>query len=190
MWTTLSSDTHESLFFKTLRDAFGVSDKFKDRFSHFVSTGPMYIDRGCTLVLDSTATALAGLPTTTQDTAKDSDNDKGLSSSRVRQHRRTVTKWAGTSISAADNPSQVVTAIADAMVALNETFVKCKILHGNLSDRAIQLQETVDGIRGVLADFDNAFYSSCSPDATKADAPEMILFQSIRVLERLVGPEV
>ncbi|KAJ2860189.1 hypothetical protein GGH94_005673 [Coemansia aciculifera] len=150
MWTTLSSDTHESLFLKTLRDAFGVSDKFKDKFAHFVSTGPVYIDRGCTLVLDSTATALAGLPTTTQDTAKDSDNDKGSSSSCVRQHRRTVLRWAGNMISAAANPSQVVIAIADAMVALNAAYVKCKLLHGNLSDRAIQLQETADGIRGRL----------------------------------------
>ncbi|KAJ2427575.1 hypothetical protein GGF41_001642, partial [Coemansia sp. RSA 2531] len=87
-------------------------------------------------------------------------------------------------ISAADNPSQVVIAIADAMVALNAAFVKCKILHGNLSDRAIQFQRTADGIRGVLAEFDYASYAGGSPDATRAEAPELMLFRSIRSLGR------
>ncbi|KAJ2061370.1 hypothetical protein GGI17_003136 [Coemansia sp. S146] len=202
VWTTLSNgssgDTRESSFLKTLRDAFGGTDTSKGSFSHFVSAGPVYVNRGGKLVVDSTTTALAGLPSITQDAAKDSGNTRASSRSKVqspsssndRQHRCTVSRWAGNMISAAANPSQVVIAIADAMVALNAAYVKCKILHGNLSDRAIQLQETADGIRGVLADFDNAFYYGASPDATKADAPEMMLFQSIRALERLVGPEV
>ncbi|KAJ2040219.1 hypothetical protein GGH13_000057 [Coemansia sp. S155-1] len=92
-------------------------------------------------------------------------------------------------ISAADNLSQVIIAIADAMVALNAAFVKCKILHGNLSDQAIQFQKTADGVRGVLAEFDYAFYSGASPDATRAEAPELMLFWSIRSLERLAEPE-
>ncbi|KAJ2059862.1 hypothetical protein GGI17_004135 [Coemansia sp. S146] len=194
VWTTLSSgsagDTRESSFLKALQDVFGGSDTSKGSFSHFVSTGPVYVNRGGTLVVDSTTTALAGLPSTTQNAAKDSGDTKGLSSSNVHQHRRTVSRWAGNMISAAANPSQVVIAIADAMVALNAAYVKCKILHGNLSDRAIQFQKIADGVKGVLADFDYASYAGASPYSTKADAPEMMLFQFIRALERLAGPEV
>ncbi|KAJ2346151.1 hypothetical protein GGH92_003735 [Coemansia sp. RSA 2673] len=194
VWTTTSSgsagDTREISFLKALRDAFGGTDKFKDSFSHFVSTGPVYVNREGKPVLDSTATAFAGLPSTAQGETKDSCNDQGSStsriqgsstsrfqsssSSRVRQHRRTVLRWPGNMISAADNPSQVVIAIADAMVALNAAFVKCKILHGNLSDQAIQFQKT----------FDYASYAGGSPDATRAEAPELMLFRSIRGLER------
>ncbi|KAJ2460507.1 hypothetical protein GGI03_005263, partial [Coemansia sp. RSA 2337] len=135
VWTTTSSgsagDTREISFLKALRDAFGGTDKFKDSFSHFVSTGPVYVNREGKPVLDSTATAFAGLPSTAQGETKDSCNDQGSStsriqgsstsrfqsssSSRVRQHRRTVLRWPGNMISAADNPSQVVIAIADAM---------------------------------------------------------------------------
>ncbi|KAJ2037961.1 hypothetical protein H4S03_002636 [Coemansia sp. S3946] len=166
VWTTTSSgsagDTREISFLKALRDAFGGTDKFKDSFSHFVSTGPVYVNREGKPVLDSTATAFAGLPSTAQGETKDSCNDQGSStsriqgsstsrfqsssSSRVRQHRRTVLRWPGNMISAADNPSQVVIAIADAMVALNAAFV--------------------------------------NPDATRAEAPELMLFRSIRGLER------
>ncbi|KAJ2887208.1 hypothetical protein H4R27_000004 [Coemansia aciculifera] len=194
VWTTSSSgsagDTREGSFLKTLQDAFGGTDTSKGSFSHFVNTGPVYVNRGGTLVVDSTATALAGLPSTAQNAAKDSGDVQDSSCSNDRQHRRTVSLWAGNMISAAANPSQVVIAIADAMVALDAAYAKCKILHGNLSDRAIQFQKTADGIRGVLADFDYVSYSSDSADATKADVPELMLFQSIRALERLVGPEV
>ncbi|KAJ2749264.1 hypothetical protein GGI19_005746, partial [Coemansia pectinata] len=190
MWTTSSSDTHESSFLKTLRDAFGGTDTSKGSFSHFISTGPVYVNRGGTLVVDSTATALAGLPSITRDTAKDSGNTRVSPRSKVQspsisndhQHRRTVSPWAGNMISAAANPSQVVIAIADAMVALNAAYAKCKILHGNLSDRAIQFQKTADGIRGVLADFDYVSYAGSSSDGV--EAPELMLFQSIRSLGR------
>ncbi|KAJ2106370.1 hypothetical protein IW146_007812 [Coemansia sp. RSA 922] len=195
-WTTLSSgsagDTREISFLKALRDAFGGTDKLKDGFSDFVSTGPVYVNRGGKPVLDSTATAFVGLLSTAQGETKDSSDNQGSSSSRiqgsssnrVRQHRRTVSRWPGNMISAADNPSQVIIAIADAMVALNAAFVKCRILHGNLSDRAIQFQRTADGVRGVLADFDYASYAGVSPDATRAEAPEPMLFRSIRSLGR------
>ncbi|KAJ2110429.1 hypothetical protein GGI16_000300 [Coemansia sp. S142-1] len=193
VWTTSSSDSagdaREISFLRALRDAFGGTDKLKDSFSHFVSTGPVYVNRGGKPVLDSTATAFAGLPSTAQGETKDSGDNQGLSSSRVRQHRRTVSRWPGNMISAADNPSQVIIAIADAMVALNAAFVKCRILHGNLSNRAIQFQRMADGIRGVLAEFDYASYSGGSPNATRAEAPELMLFQPIRRLERLVEPE-
>ncbi|KAJ2084789.1 hypothetical protein GGI09_007107 [Coemansia sp. S100] len=163
MWSTLSSDTvddtHESSFLNVLHAEFGQSSEFGSSFSQFVNTGPVYINRGDTVVVDSTATAFAGLPDISQ----------------IRQHGRTMTKWAGKMISAADNPSQVVIAIADAM---------CKILHGNLSDRAIQFQETTDGIKGTLGEFD---YASYSGDGT-GKVPEILLFQSIRNLERLVEP--
>ncbi|KAJ2037967.1 hypothetical protein H4S04_008454, partial [Coemansia sp. S16] len=172
MWSTLSSDTvddaREVSFLNVLHAEFGQSSEFGGSFSQFVSTGPVYINRGDTVVVDSTATAFAGLPDISQ----------------IRQHGRTMTKWAGKMISAADNPSQVVIAIADAMVALNEAYEKCKILHGNLSDRAIQFQETTDGIKGTLGEFD---YASYSGDGT-GKVPEILLFQSIRNLERLVEP--
>ncbi|KAJ2019107.1 hypothetical protein GGI14_001823 [Coemansia sp. S680] len=172
MWSTSSSDTvddtHKSSFLNVLHAEFGQSSEFGGSFSQFVSTGPVYITRGDTVVVDSTDTAFVGLPDTSQ----------------IRQHGCTVTKWAGKMISAADNPSQVVIAIADAMVALNEAYEKCKILHGNLSDRAIQFQEMADGIKGVLGEFD---YASYSGDGT-GKVPEILLFQSIRNLERLVEP--
>ncbi|KAJ2870223.1 hypothetical protein GGH93_005733, partial [Coemansia aciculifera] len=202
MWTISNSDSasyaYESWFINELHAEFDQSSEFSGRFPQIIGTGPVYINRGGMLVLDSTVTAFAGLPTTTQDATENSSKPRGLSKSKIqspsssndRQHMRTVLQWTGNIISAAANLSQVVIAISDAMVALNEAFVKCKILHGNLSDRAIQFQKTADGIREVLADFDYASYSGASPDATKADAPEMMLFQSIRALERLVGPEV
>ncbi|KAJ2353546.1 hypothetical protein GGH92_000589, partial [Coemansia sp. RSA 2673] len=133
---------------------FGRTGKFKDSFSHFVSTGPVYIKQGGKPVLDLTTSVFAGLPSTAQGKIKDSSDNQGsssshvqgsssnyvqgLSTSRVCQHRHTVLQWPGNMISAADNLSQVIIVIADAMVALNAAYTKCKILHGNLSDRAIQ----------------------------------------------------
>ncbi|KAJ2076767.1 hypothetical protein GGI16_008289 [Coemansia sp. S142-1] len=93
--------------------------------------------------------------------------------------KRTVTKWAGNMISEADNQSQVVVAVADAMAALNAAYEKCKILHGNISNQAILLQQTVDGIKGVLAEFDYASYAGADAD----ESPELMLFQSIRGLD-------
>ncbi|KAJ2064598.1 hypothetical protein GGI17_000925 [Coemansia sp. S146] len=176
LWTTSSNgsadNTHESSFLTVLRNVLDSS-------TEFIDIGEAHSSRTLLPVF-------AGLPSIAQATAKDSGD--------VRQHRRTVTTWAGNMISAADNPSQVVVAIADAMTALNAAYAKCKLFHGDISNRAIQFQETADGIKGVLAGFDYAFYSGGSADATKADAgddaPEMMLFQSIRALERLVEPEV
>ncbi|KAJ2690821.1 hypothetical protein IWW39_000481 [Coemansia spiralis] len=109
-----------------------------------------------------TTTAFVGLPSVSQ----------------ARQHRRTVTKLEGSLTSEADNGNQVVIAIADAMAALHAPHAKCKILHGNISDRAILLQKAADGIKGVLADFD---YVSIDGDSV-AEAPELKLFQSIHSL--------
>ncbi|KAJ2880078.1 hypothetical protein H4R27_004940, partial [Coemansia aciculifera] len=99
----------------------------------------------------------------------------------VRQNRRTVLQWAGNSISAADNSSQVVIAIADAMTALNAAYVKCKILHGNISDRAILFRETAARVKGVLAEFDYASYGD--DRAGEFEMPEFPEFQSILSIE-------
>ncbi|KAJ2812771.1 hypothetical protein H4S07_001170 [Coemansia furcata] len=167
VWTTSGSnsagDTRESSFLDVLHAEFGKSSEFGGRFSRLVRTGPVHICHGDTFVADSTATAFAGLPNVSQ----------------VRQHRRTMALWAGKMISAADNPSQVVVAVADAMAALNAAYVKGKILHGNISDRAILIQQTADGVKGVLADFD---YASYAGDST-VETLELMIFQSIRSLE-------
>ncbi|KAJ1909782.1 hypothetical protein LPJ71_003406 [Coemansia sp. S17] len=193
MWMTSNSssagDAHESSFLNVLHAEFDKSSEFKGSFVRLVSTGPVYISRGNTVVADSTATGFTGLPRATQDAAKAGGNAQGSSRSKVqrssnrqvRQHRRTVAMWAGNMISEADNQSQVVVAVADAMAALNAAYEKCKILHGNISDRAIFLQQTADRIRGVLAEFDYACYAGESSDEDKV--PELMLFQSIRSLE-------
>ncbi|KAJ2251561.1 hypothetical protein GGI13_003778 [Coemansia sp. RSA 455] len=185
VWMTTGSgpagDTRESLVLNVLHSEFDKSNEFSDSFVQLISAGPVYISRGNTVVADSTATAFAGLPSTVQDAAKDSDNAQGSPSSCIRQHRRTVTMWAGCMISEADNQSQVIVAVADAMIALNAAYDKCKILHGNISDRAILLQQTVDGIKGILAEFDYANYAGDSAGVDKV--PELMLFQSIRSLE-------
>ncbi|KAJ2467441.1 hypothetical protein GGI03_001561 [Coemansia sp. RSA 2337] len=103
MWTTFNSDSN-----------------FSSRFSQLVTTGPVHFNQGGKLILDSTATAFAGLLTTTQEATNNSNAAQISSSSRARHHRRTVTKWAGNMISVAANPSQVVVAIADAMVAAHK----------------------------------------------------------------------
>ncbi|KAJ2887124.1 hypothetical protein H4R27_000154 [Coemansia aciculifera] len=167
MWTTSGStsanDSRESSFLNVLHVEFDKSSEFSSIFSRLVSSGPVYISRGDTVIADSTVTAFAGLPAI----------------SCVRQHRRTVTKWAGNMISEANNQSQVVVAVINAMTALNVAYAKCKILHGNISDRAILLQQTVDGIRGVLTDFDYACYAG----DLAAEAPELMIFRSILSLE-------
>ncbi|KAJ2056521.1 hypothetical protein GGI17_006155, partial [Coemansia sp. S146] len=67
------------------------------------------------------------------------------------------------------------------MTALNEAYVKCKILQGNISDRAIQVRETLTGVEGVLTEF---YYALHVGDST-VKAPELSVFQLIRSLERL-----
>ncbi|KAJ2242964.1 hypothetical protein GGI13_006769 [Coemansia sp. RSA 455] len=193
MWMTTGSgsadDSRESSLLNVLHAEFDKSSEFSESFVQLVSAGPVYTNRGNTVVVDSTATAFTGLLSTTQDAAKGSYNAQGSSRSKVqrssnncvRQHRRTVTKWAGNMISEADNQSQVVVAVADAMIALNAAYEKCNILHGNISDRAILIQQTVDGIKGVLAEFDYASYAGDS--AGGVESPEPMLFQSIRSLD-------
>ncbi|KAJ2418838.1 hypothetical protein GGF41_004883, partial [Coemansia sp. RSA 2531] len=183
VWMTTGSgpagDTRESSVLNVLHTEFDKSSEFSDSFVQLVSAGPVFISQGDTIVADSTATAFAELPSTVQNVAKDSDNAQGSPSRCVRQHRRTVTKWTGNMISEADSESQVIVAVADTMVALNAVYVKCNILHGNISDRAILLQQTVDGIKGVLAEFDYASYAGANAD----ELPELMLFQSMRSLE-------
>ncbi|KAJ2041501.1 hypothetical protein IW146_008551 [Coemansia sp. RSA 922] len=183
LWMTTgggsAGDSCESLLLSILHAEFNKSSEFSGSFVQIVSAGPVYINRGNNIIVDSTATAFAGLPSTVQNVAKDSDNAQGSSSSCVRQHRRTVTKWTGNMISKAENQSQVVVAVADAMTVLNAAYVKCNILHGNISNRAILLQQTVDGIKGVLAEFDYASYAGADAD----ESPELMLFQSIRSLD-------
>ncbi|KAJ2451064.1 hypothetical protein GGI03_006914 [Coemansia sp. RSA 2337] len=176
-----AGDTHESLVLNILNAEFDQSGEFSGSFVQLVSAGPVYINRGNTVVADSTTTAFVGLPSTTQDVAKAGSNVQGSSSSCVRQHRRAVTKWAGNMISEADNQSQVVVAVADTMTALNAAYVKCKILHGHISDRAILLQKTARGVKGILAEFDYASYAG--DNDCGVETPELMLFQSIRCLE-------
>ncbi|KAJ2015610.1 hypothetical protein IWW57_005658, partial [Coemansia sp. S610] len=136
VWSTAgnssASDTRESSALNILHAEFDRSSEFSDSFARFVSTGPVYIKQGDALVEDTTTTAFVGLPSVSQ----------------ARQHRRTMTKLEGSLISEADDESKVVIATADAMAALHAVHVKCKILHGNISDRAILLQKTADGIKG------------------------------------------
>ncbi|KAJ2749585.1 hypothetical protein GGI19_005584, partial [Coemansia pectinata] len=172
MWTTSNSDpagdSCENSVYAALQSMLDSSSKCTGGFSQFASTGLVYLSQGDSFVADSTVTAFVGLPDTTH----------------VCQHRRTVLQWAGNSISAADNPSQVVISIADAMTALNAAYVKCKILHGNISDRAILFRETAATVKGVLAGLD---YAPHADDST-VKAPELSVFQSIRILEHLAEP--
>ncbi|KAJ2101584.1 hypothetical protein GGI09_001680 [Coemansia sp. S100] len=138
LWMTTgggsAGDSRESSFLNVLHAEFDKSSEFSGSFVQIVSAGPVYISRGDTIVTDSTDTAFAGLPSTVQNVAKDSDNAQGSPRRCVRQHRRTVAKWIGNMISEADSESQVIVAVADAMVALNVAYAKCKILHGNISN--------------------------------------------------------
>ncbi|KAJ1910990.1 hypothetical protein LPJ71_003045, partial [Coemansia sp. S17] len=185
MWMTTGSgsadNVHESSFLNVLHAEFDKSSEFSGSFVQLVSAGPVFINRGNAVVADSTDTAFAGLPSMTQDMAKNGGNAQGLPRRCVRQHRRTVAKWTGNMISEAENQSQVVVAVADAMTVLNAAYAKCKILHGNISNRAILLQQTVDGIKGVLAEFDYASYAGADAD----ESPELMLFKSMRSLDNL-----
>ncbi|KAJ2049541.1 hypothetical protein H4S04_003163 [Coemansia sp. S16] len=91
---------------------------------------------------------------------------------------------AGKVISAADDPNKIVIAVADAMTALNAAYVKCMIIRINISDLIIQYQEMADRIKGGLEEVGYASYAGGSPDATKAEAPEMMLPQSTCSLKR------
>ncbi|KAJ2582433.1 hypothetical protein GGH95_001533 [Coemansia sp. RSA 1836] len=90
-------------------------------------------------------------------------------------------------ISAADNQSQIVIAIADAMKAHNAAYINCGILHGNISDRTILFRDTANGVTGVLAGFDYASFVGDGAGARNMVMPEPMLFRSILSRER---PEV
>ncbi|KAJ2840794.1 hypothetical protein FBU31_000119 [Coemansia sp. 'formosensis'] len=190
VWATLRSNARELTFLDALHAEFDDSSEFGDNFSHFVSAGPVYLCQGNEVIADSTATAFAGLLDDTRGSIGDSRSVPRSSASKVRQHMRMVTKWAGNIISMAADPNQIVVAIADAMVALNAAYLKRKIIHGNITDQAIHFQKTADGVKGVLAEFDYASYAGGSSDSTSAELPEQMLFQSIRTLERQIPPEI
>ncbi|KAJ2105270.1 hypothetical protein IW146_008298 [Coemansia sp. RSA 922] len=175
-----ADDVHERLFLNVLHAKFDKSSKFNGSFVQLISAGPVYINRGDTAVADLTTTAFVGLPSMTQDAAKDSDNAQGSSNSCVHQHSHTVAKWTENMIFKAESESQVVVVVANTMAALNAVYVKCNIPHGNISDCAILLQQTVDGIKGVLAEFDYACYACYADDNSGVDkVPELMLFQSM-----------
>ncbi|KAJ2440216.1 hypothetical protein GGF42_007700 [Coemansia sp. RSA 2424] len=98
-------------------------------------------------------------------------------------------QWAGNAISAANNVSQVIVAIADAMEAHNAAYLNCGIIHGNITDRAILFRETKDRVSGALAEFD---YATCDSDsrasATNREVPELMMFRSILSLKRAEAP--
>ncbi|KAJ1922639.1 hypothetical protein GGI09_000332 [Coemansia sp. S100] len=183
-----ADDMHDGrLILDVIHRNFGNSSEFSGSFPRLVSAGPVYINRGGELVEDTTTTAFAGLP--------------GIS--KVRQHRRIVTKWAGKMISTATYEDQVVIAIADAMTAYNAIYEKCKVLHGNITDRAILLKESADGVTGLLAEFDYATFLSDTGDigdigdtcgavdigtTVEPELPELSMFWPIYRLEGAVVP--
>ncbi|KAJ2066342.1 hypothetical protein GGI08_001923 [Coemansia sp. S2] len=160
-----------------LHAALEGTGELEGKISQIVSAGSVYLFQGGTFVKDTTASAFPDLATASPH----------ISGSQFRQHKRTVAKWSGNVISAASDPNQVVVAIADAMAAHNAAYVKCDVLHGNISNRAILFQETENGVTGVLADFDYAAPVSDSGTA-KIKLPEHVLFRSIRRLENAETP--
>ncbi|KAJ2345155.1 hypothetical protein GGH92_004162 [Coemansia sp. RSA 2673] len=176
-WIPINGDCADNmrdgrLILDVIHKNFGNSSEFSGSFPQLVSAGPVYINRGCELVEDTTTTAFAGLP--------------GVS--EVRQHRRIVTKWAGKMISTATYEDQVIIAIADAMTAYNAAYEKCKVLHGNITDRAILFKESADGVTGLLAEFDYATLLSDTGNAVKPELPELSMFWPIHRLEGAVVP--
>ncbi|KAJ2744572.1 hypothetical protein GGI20_002861 [Coemansia sp. BCRC 34301] len=190
MWLPLSGDCSgdtldESAVLNVLYAALDRNSELRDKLPQLVNTGPVYVRKGDRLVEDTTAMALAGLPTTQEDTETSGSNAQD---SLSRQHMRTVMKWAGDMISAAKDPRLAIIAIADAMTALNAAYGKCKIIHGNISDQAILFRETADGAVGALAEFEYAAYVGEKASAVNLEAPMIMAFQSIRSLEHPETP--
>ncbi|KAJ2443387.1 hypothetical protein GGF42_006652, partial [Coemansia sp. RSA 2424] len=186
-WVPLSSDhsgktLDEGSTLDVLHAAFDDTSEFKDKFPQLVSSGPMYLCRRGRLVQDKTATTFAGLPSgSPQAPAASGSNDQGSSDC---QHKRTVMRWAGNMISAATDLNHVVIAIADAMIALNEAYDKCKILHGNISDRAILIREMAGGVTGVLTELDYATCADSRAGTANCEPPELVMFRPILSLVR------
>ncbi|KAJ2331810.1 hypothetical protein GGI00_003087 [Coemansia sp. RSA 2681] len=192
MWVPLCSDCSgdtddESPVLNVLHAAFADNSAFKDKFPRLVSSGPMYLRHGDKHISDTTAAAFAALPSASPQATAASGGDSQCSPSR--QHKRTVTQWAGNAISAADNVSQVIVAIADAMEAHNAAYINCGVIHGNITDRAILFRETKEGVSGALAEFD---YATCDSDnrasAANREKPELMMFRSILSLENAQAP--
>ncbi|KAJ2437475.1 hypothetical protein GGF42_008619 [Coemansia sp. RSA 2424] len=98
-------------------------------------------------------------------------------------------QWAGNAISAADNVSQVIVAVADAMEAHNAAYLNCGVIHGNITDRAILFRETKDGVSGALAEFDyTAWDSDNRASAANREMPELMMFRSILSLKCAEAP--
>ncbi|KAJ2442100.1 hypothetical protein GGF42_007071 [Coemansia sp. RSA 2424] len=192
MWVPLrsdcSGDTHDEIpIINVLHSAFDDNSEFKDKFPRLVSSGPVYLRHGDRLISDTTAAAFAALPSASPQATAASGGDSQSSSGR--KHKRAVMQWAGNAISAADNVSQVIIAIADTMEAHNAAYVNCGVIHGNITDRAILFRETKDGVSGALAEFD---YATCDSDsrtsAANREKPELMMFRSILSLVHAEAP--
>ncbi|KAJ2457881.1 hypothetical protein GGF42_002413 [Coemansia sp. RSA 2424] len=187
MWVPLRSDCSgdtedESPVLNILHAAFDDNSEFKDKFPRLVSSGPVYLRHGDRLVSDTTAAAFAALPSASPQATAASGGDSQSSPGRL--HKRTVMQWAGNAISAANNVSQVIVAIADAMEAHNAAYLNCGVIHGNITDRAILFRETKDRVSGALAEFN---YATCDSDsrasAANREKPELMMFRSILSLK-------
>ncbi|KAJ2062998.1 hypothetical protein GGI17_002041 [Coemansia sp. S146] len=179
MWLPSESDPggDKSSILDVLHAALEGNGELKGRFFQIVSAGSVYLCQGSTFGKDTTTTAFPELAAASLH----------ISDSQFRQHRRTVTKWSGNMISAADDPNKVIVAIADAMTVHNAAYAKCKILHGNISDQAIQFRETADGVSRVLGELDYASFVGDTGTA-KIEIPDQMLFQSIRRLDNVKAP--
>ncbi|KAJ2450436.1 hypothetical protein GGF42_004489 [Coemansia sp. RSA 2424] len=180
MWVPLRSDCSgdtldDSPILNVLHAAFDDNSKFKDKFPQLVSSGPVYLCHRDRLISDTTAAAFAALPSASPQATAASGGDS--QSSYNRQHKCTIMQWAGNAISAADNMSQVIIAITDAMEVHNAAYVNCRVIHGNITDQAILFHETKDGVSGALVEFD---YATCDSDnrtsATNCEVPELMTF--------------
>ncbi|KAJ2027921.1 hypothetical protein IWW57_002397, partial [Coemansia sp. S610] len=171
VWVSSSSDSasdmRESLVLNLLHSEFGGSSEFSDSFVPLIHAGSVYIGHGDTLVEDTTTLAFAGL----------------TGNSPVRLHRRTLRPWVGNPMSEATDQNQVVVAITDAMEALNAMYVKCNIVHGNISDQAIWLKKAADGIKGMLAELDYAFLAG-------DNVTELLELMALQFIHSLENPEI
>ncbi|KAJ2450830.1 hypothetical protein GGF42_004400 [Coemansia sp. RSA 2424] len=70
------------------------------------------------------------------------------------------------------------------MIALNAAYDKCKILHCNISDRAILIRETADGVSGVLTELDYATCTDPRAGTANCELPELVMFRPILSLVR------
>ncbi|KAJ2744721.1 hypothetical protein GGI20_002736 [Coemansia sp. BCRC 34301] len=75
-WVPLGSDTlGKDAVLDVLHAAFNKDSELRNSFPQFVSAGPVYVCKGDSLVKDTTATAFAGLPTTSMGETATSSGD-------------------------------------------------------------------------------------------------------------------